>query len=144
VDGITYAREHWPWAGVFFIWYLRQVGDISPDKAEYYFQMLDPDFNPQPVYDAVKAAATGSSAAQATATVPLATEATPTTGAPATDSTATPAAPAATPGSTITPGLGSNAGSSTDNSVLTGIIALVVIVLIIGAGVAFWLSRRRA
>ncbi len=139
VDGIAYAREHWPWAGVFFIWYLRQVGDISPDKAEYYFQMVDPDFNPQPVYDAVKAAATGN-AAQATATVPAA-EATPTTGAPAAD-TPTPAVPAATPETTITPGLGANAGSSTDNSLLTGVIALVVILLLVGAGVAFWWSRR--
>lgn len=143
VDGITYAREHWPWAGVFFIWYLRQVGDIAPDKAEYYFQMLDPDFNPQPVYEAVKAAATGNTA-QATATAPAAAEATPTTGGPGADATATAAGAAATPGTTITPGLGANAGNSTDNSVLTGIIALVVILLIAGAGVAFWWSRRRA
>jgi hypothetical protein len=141
VDGIAYAREHWPWAGVFFIWYLRQVGDIAPDKAEYYFQMLDPDFNPQPVYDAVKAAATGNSAAQATATAPAAAEATPTTEAPGADITTT---PAATRSSTITPGLGANAGSSTDNSALTGIIALVVLLLIAGAGIAFWWSRRRA
>ncbi len=141
VDGISYAREHWPWAGVFFIWYLRQVGDITPDKAEYYFQMLDPDFNPQPVYDAVKAAATGngSPAAQATATiVPAATEATPTTG--------TGAAPAdtATPEAAITPGLGTNAGSSSDNSGLAVLLAVVGILLIGGAGAAFWFTRRKA
>ncbi len=28
VRGIAYARANWPWAGVFTIWYLRQVGDI--------------------------------------------------------------------------------------------------------------------
>ncbi len=55
VEGVEYARQHWPWAGVVSIWYFRQVGDIPPEKAEFYFAMLNPDFSPQPVYDAVKA-----------------------------------------------------------------------------------------
>jgi hypothetical protein len=54
VAGIKYARKNWRWAGVISIWYFRQVGDIPPNKAEYYFQMVDPDFVVQPVYDAVK------------------------------------------------------------------------------------------
>lgn len=58
VEGIEYARENWPWVGVTFIWYLRQVGDITPDLAEYYFGMVDPEFKVQPVYEAVKSAAT--------------------------------------------------------------------------------------
>jgi hypothetical protein len=57
VEGIEYAREHWPWAGVVLIWYFRQVGDTPPEKAEYYFAMVNPDFTTQPVYDTVKAAA---------------------------------------------------------------------------------------
>ena len=57
VEGIEYARKNWPWAGVVAIWYFRQVGDIPPEKAEYYFAMVNPDFSPQPVYNAVKAAA---------------------------------------------------------------------------------------
>jgi hypothetical protein len=57
VAGIEYARKNWPWAGVTFIWYFRQVGDVPPEKAEYYFAMVNPDFAPQPVYNAVKAAA---------------------------------------------------------------------------------------
>ena len=57
VAGVEYARKNWPWAGVIAIWYFRQVGDIPPEKAEYYFAMLNPDFSPQPVYNAVKAAA---------------------------------------------------------------------------------------
>lgn len=44
VRGIEYAREHWPWAGVFTIWYLRQVGDIPRSKSEYYFGLVDGDF----------------------------------------------------------------------------------------------------
>jgi hypothetical protein len=55
VAGVRYARKNWPWAGVIAIWYFRQVGDIPPNKAEYYFQMVDPEFVPQPVYNSVKA-----------------------------------------------------------------------------------------
>jgi polysaccharide biosynthesis protein PslG len=57
VEGVEYARNNWPWAGVLSIWYFRQVGDIPPEKAEYYFGMVNPDFSPQPVYEAVKAGA---------------------------------------------------------------------------------------
>jgi hypothetical protein len=52
--GIEYARENWPWAGVFNIWYFRQVGDIRPDDAGYYFRMVDVDFIPRRVYYAIK------------------------------------------------------------------------------------------
>lgn len=52
--GIRLAREEWPWAGAFMIWYFRQVGNISPDDPEYYFRMVDPDFTPRPVYLAVQ------------------------------------------------------------------------------------------
>ena len=57
VAGIDMARQQWPWAGVMNIWYFRQVGDIPPDKSEYYFRMVDPDFTPRLVYDSVKTAA---------------------------------------------------------------------------------------
>jgi hypothetical protein len=50
VRGIEYAREHWPWASVFTIWYLRQVGDISQDQSDYYFMLVDPNFVNMPAY----------------------------------------------------------------------------------------------
>ncbi len=50
VRGIEMARNEWPWAGVFFIWYFRQVGSIPDTSPEYYFRMVDPDFTPRPVY----------------------------------------------------------------------------------------------
>jgi hypothetical protein len=53
VQAIEYARENWPWAGVFNIWYFRQVGNISPDRSDYYFRMVDVDFTPRLVYYAV-------------------------------------------------------------------------------------------
>jgi len=57
VRGIEHALENWPWAGVFNIWYFRQVGGISPDRSDYYFRMVDVDFTPRLVYHAVKKAA---------------------------------------------------------------------------------------
>ena len=54
LKGIEYARQNWPWAGVFHIWYFRQVGDISPDDPAYYFRMVDVDFIPRRVYFAIK------------------------------------------------------------------------------------------
>lgn len=58
VRGIQYARENWPWAGVFTIWFFRQVGDMSPSQAEYYFGMVTPEFVPEPVYYSVQSLAT--------------------------------------------------------------------------------------
>jgi hypothetical protein len=58
VQGIQKARQEWPWAGVFFVWYFRQVGDVSPEDSEYYFRLVDPDFTPRPVYRAIQKAAT--------------------------------------------------------------------------------------
>lgn len=56
VRGIDLARTNWEWAGVFSIWFFRQVGDIPPSNPEYYFRMVDADFAPRPVYFGVSAA----------------------------------------------------------------------------------------
>jgi polysaccharide biosynthesis protein PslG len=56
VRAIQLARRDWPWAGVFMIWYLRQVGTIPPDQADYYFRMIDTDFTPRPLYAAIQEA----------------------------------------------------------------------------------------
>ncbi|MBF6612528.1 MAG: cellulase family glycosylhydrolase [Chloroflexi bacterium] len=63
VRGIQYAQQHWPWAGLFTIWYLRQVGDIPNTESEYYFGLLDPDFVVSPAYQAVQKATAASDAA---------------------------------------------------------------------------------
>ena len=57
VRGIAWGRAHWPWLGVVNIWYFRQVGDVPPDRAAYYFALVDPDFRPRPVYEALCRAA---------------------------------------------------------------------------------------
>jgi polysaccharide biosynthesis protein PslG len=58
IEGVEKALRDWPWAGVFCSWYFRQVGDIPPTRSEYYFRLVDPDFTPRPVYNAIKQAAT--------------------------------------------------------------------------------------
>jgi hypothetical protein len=59
VRGIAWAREHWPWLGVVNIWYFRQVGDVPPERPAYYFALIDPEFNPRPVYLALQEATRG-------------------------------------------------------------------------------------
>ena len=54
VEGVKYGRSNWPWAGVFCIWYLRQVGNFAPTSSEYYFRMVDTEFTPRLVYNEVK------------------------------------------------------------------------------------------
>ena len=54
VRGIEYAQKHWPWAGVFTIWYLRQVGDIAPTESEYYFSLVNPEFVPGTAYREIR------------------------------------------------------------------------------------------
>lgn len=55
LQGIEWAHQHWPWAGTFNIWYFRQTGQTyTPDDAAYYFRMVDVDFTPRRVYDAVQ------------------------------------------------------------------------------------------
>lgn len=63
VEGIAYAQEHWPWAGVLAIWYFRQGGEYPPGSAAYYFRMVNVDFTPMPVYRSVQRAATALSTA---------------------------------------------------------------------------------
>jgi hypothetical protein len=53
VEAIKLARS-WGWAGVVNIWFFRQVGDIPPERSDYFFRMVDTDFTPRPVYHAVR------------------------------------------------------------------------------------------
>jgi len=58
LQGVAWGREQWSWAGVFNIWYFRQTGSqYPPGDATYYFRMVDVDFTPRRVYDAVHDAA---------------------------------------------------------------------------------------
>ena len=47
-------RSEWPWVGVAFTWYFKDADDHEKDQAKYYFRLLEPDFTPLPVYEAIK------------------------------------------------------------------------------------------
>jgi hypothetical protein len=55
------AQDEWPWIGVNAYWFFRRPSDAEREQAWYYFRMLEPDFTPLPVYDAVADYATGES-----------------------------------------------------------------------------------
>ena len=58
---LAYQRiqQEMPWIGVGFYWFLKQATDqeLKDGNPQYFFRLLEPDFTPMPVYDALKAAA---------------------------------------------------------------------------------------
>ncbi len=52
------AQAEWPWIGINAYWFFKRPADWERDQAWYYFRMLEPDFTPLPVYDAVAEYAT--------------------------------------------------------------------------------------
>ena len=52
-------RTEWPWVGVASTWFFKPASDAEKDQAKYYFRMINPDFTPLPVYDAMKQHAQG-------------------------------------------------------------------------------------
>jgi hypothetical protein len=54
---LAYQRmqQEWPWLGVGFYWFFKQADEQERDtNPQYYFRMVEPDFTPLPVYDALK------------------------------------------------------------------------------------------
>ena len=47
--------EEWPWMGVACFWFFKRADDSERDQPSYYFRMVEPDFAPLPVYDAIRA-----------------------------------------------------------------------------------------
>ena len=48
------AKQEWPWVGVVAVWYFKDASDEKKNTAPYYFRMVEPNFTPLPVYDAMK------------------------------------------------------------------------------------------
>jgi GH35 family endo-1,4-beta-xylanase len=55
VRALRRAREEWPWMGVMNIWFLKLADEREMTDVIAGFRLLDPDFNPRPVYTAIKA-----------------------------------------------------------------------------------------
>jgi len=51
------AQKEWPWMGVINFWYFKRADDTWEHnrQPEAYFRMVTPDFQPLPVYEAMKA-----------------------------------------------------------------------------------------
>ncbi len=54
---LAYERiqREWPWVGVASTWFFKRATDAEKNQAMYYFRLVDPDFTPMPVYEAMKA-----------------------------------------------------------------------------------------
>ncbi len=48
------ARTDWPWVGVVSVWYFKRPSDDERNQSWYYFRMVEPDFTPTPLYEALK------------------------------------------------------------------------------------------
>jgi hypothetical protein len=55
VEAYQRIEREWPWMGVACFWFFKQADDSERAQPQYYFRMVEPDFTPLPVYDAVKA-----------------------------------------------------------------------------------------
>ncbi len=53
VEAFERAREEWPWVSVVNYWFFKRHNDSERDESWYYFRMLEPDFSPLPVWEAV-------------------------------------------------------------------------------------------
>jgi hypothetical protein len=54
VEAYQRIQEEWPWVGVANFWFFKRATDLEKDRPEYYFRMVEPDFTPLPVYEAMK------------------------------------------------------------------------------------------
>jgi hypothetical protein len=54
VEAYQRIQAEWPWVGVVNFWFFKRPSEEEKDQAWYYFRMVEPDFTPLPVYNAVK------------------------------------------------------------------------------------------
>jgi hypothetical protein len=58
------AQAEWPWMGVMNLWHFRLPGPNAKRLPQYYFNAVEEDFTPQPLYLSMQALATGPRAMQ--------------------------------------------------------------------------------
>ncbi len=54
VEAYRRAQAEWPWMGVMNYWFFKRATDAETGEVFYYFRMVEPDFTPMPVYDAMR------------------------------------------------------------------------------------------
>ncbi len=55
VEAYQRAAAEWPWIGVVNYWFFKRPADYERNQSWYYFRLLEPDFTPLPVWDALAA-----------------------------------------------------------------------------------------
>jgi hypothetical protein len=55
VEAFQRAQQEWPWLAVINVWFFKRATDTETDQAMYYFRLVEPDFTPLPIYDALNA-----------------------------------------------------------------------------------------
>jgi hypothetical protein len=53
VEAYERIEAQWPWIGVANYWFLKRPAESEKDQSWYYFRLLEPDFTPLPVYEAL-------------------------------------------------------------------------------------------
>jgi hypothetical protein len=53
VEAYQRMQAEWPWMGVACFWFFKRADDSERDQPFYYFRMVEPDFTPLPVYEAM-------------------------------------------------------------------------------------------
>ncbi|MBC7262771.1 MAG: cellulase family glycosylhydrolase [Chloroflexi bacterium] len=54
VQAYQRAQDEWPWMGVMNYWFFKRATDAERDQSFYYFRLVEPDFTPLPVYEALR------------------------------------------------------------------------------------------
>ena len=54
VQAYQRVQEEWPWMGVVNLWHFRMVHDLNEGQQMYYFNMVDNEFRPLPLYEAMR------------------------------------------------------------------------------------------
>lgn len=54
VEAYRRAQAEWPWMGVMNYWFFKRATDTETGEVFYYFRMVEPDFTPMPVYNAMR------------------------------------------------------------------------------------------
>ena len=54
VEAYARAQREWPWMGVMNYWFFRRPTDTEKHQPFYYFNLLEPDFTPQPAYTSLR------------------------------------------------------------------------------------------
>jgi hypothetical protein len=55
VQAYQRMQEEWSWVGVMNVWFFKRPDESERGQSWYYFRMVEPDFTPLPIYNAIRA-----------------------------------------------------------------------------------------